>query len=280
MSRSALCAAISVLVFFVVGVASADDPFHASLYLGEAVDTFAGAETIRYFNPDDSGSSTWRAIGGFDFEYRLGTPGSTRIWIYGETVHGVRSKDVDCSKDESKDLSICKDVLNASDPEKSLIYILRKATSLEAFAGLRWEIFRLNPDSSQPAWIYLKAQAGFISVDGGGSDVADVHRVAVGAQAERGGTFGGSYVEVGYGRNDLFLERSTGRWVIDGLLSFPLAGSGSSSFFGINEVRGFAQITADTDMGSGADSIQSYFGLDFILGKGAKKATPADGGAQ
>ncbi|MDQ3283245.1 MAG: hypothetical protein M3Q69_17750 [Acidobacteriota bacterium] len=76
--------------------------FEASFYLGEAIDSFAGDETIAYLNPDVTGPKQ-RAVGGFDFAYRMfGNRGNladpkgrwrgTQLWVYGETVHGVRSK--------------------------------------------------------------------------------------------------------------------------------------------------------------------------------------------
>ena len=69
----------------------------------------------------------------------------------------------------------------------------------------------------------------------------------------------GSYVEAGFGRTDLFLERSRDRWKFDGLLSFDLPGT--------DWATGFAQITVDSDFGAGSDSIQSYFGIDFDVSR-------------
>lgn len=52
------------------------------------------------------------------------------------------------------------------------------------------------------------------------------------------------------------------RFKVDGYLSRKIAPStlnGAMSFF--------AQINVDTDLGPGADSIQSYIGFNFDLGK-------------
>ena len=74
------------------------DPFYASGYVGYAVDNFAPTSVGGYANPDVGGKRD-RVIGGFDFEFRVaGTPESKRqVWIFGETLHGVRSADVDCA---------------------------------------------------------------------------------------------------------------------------------------------------------------------------------------
>ncbi|MEA2237197.1 MAG: hypothetical protein QOC81_1921, partial [Thermoanaerobaculia bacterium] len=74
------------------------DSLLADFYLGEAVDNFAGDETLGYLNPQDANKNLLRAIGGVDFQYRLAGKRSDdrQLWVYGQTVYGVRSKDVDC----------------------------------------------------------------------------------------------------------------------------------------------------------------------------------------
>src|SRR5438046_2765769 len=80
-------------------------------------------------------------VGGIDFGYRLmGKPKSrtnqwsNQLWVYGETVHGVRSTDVDCSKNAT--FLTCQTALAIPNrPADQILYTFRNATSLEGFAG-------------------------------------------------------------------------------------------------------------------------------------------------
>lgn len=235
--------------------------FEATFYTGLSVDAFAAGDLNRYLNPDASGSIRTRVVGGVDFAYRLiGKAGDgLQAWIYGETVHGVRSTDVNCMTDST--LAVCKQ--NPFDPTNApdrFLAIVRNATSLEAFAGVRLELLGLQLGDSSEARAYLKGQVGFMSVDGGGGDVADAHHVAIGVTLVHG-RFQDSYLEVGFGKTDLFQERPGRRFKFDGLLSWKV--KFLSDKLGIFP---FAQITVDADFADGPDSIQSYFGLDFDMG--------------
>jgi hypothetical protein len=241
-----------------------------SVYLGEVVDTFAADEVLHYLNPEDANKSTLRAIAGADFSYRLvGTQASlNQLWVYGETIHGVRSRDVNCSDPNNVKLSVCSNHLDEimAKPDEQFIGIIRGASSLEAFVGLRYEFPPpLQALTDSPARIYVNAQAGFLTVAGGGGDVVDLHHIGVGARAV-GGRFEGSFLEVGVGRNDLFHRRRTRRTMIDGFLSIdphyiPLAAFGAKQSGG--RVIPFIEFTGDFDLGRGSDSIQTWFGVDF-----------------
>jgi hypothetical protein len=239
------------------------DTFEASAYIGYAIDSFAASDLRKYLNPQDSGGVTERIVGGFDFAYRLyGDPMKRKghqLWIYGETVHGVRSADVDCQANPNSPL--CKDLdFNPATAGDTITAILRNATSLEAFAGLRWEFATINKSSDSPARLYLKSQFGFLSVARFGGDVVDVHQYLGLGLTATSGTFKNSYVEIGRGKTDLVLDNRTRRWKIDGFLSW-----GSSSGGALGVVRPFAQMTVDSDFGKGSDSVQTYFGIDFDL---------------
>ena len=263
---------------------TADDtrpPLVASFYLGEAVDNFAADQVIKYLNPQAANQNRLRAIGGIDFGYRLvGAPASPwQLWVYGETVHGVRSRDVDCNDANNVKLSVCSqnlssDVVNAINagtynPGNQLIAILRNASSLEAFGGFRFEAPPLLQASTEsPARWFVRGELGFLAVSGGGGDVVDLRHVGVGAMAING-TFEGSFLEVGLGRNDLFERNRNKRLLIDGYLSvdpgaIPMLGFDK---FAGSRVRPFVEFTGDFDGGSGSDSIQTFFGLDFNLRK-------------
>jgi hypothetical protein len=238
--------------------------FEASTYLGLAIDTFASGDTRKYLNPNAPSGPLERMVGGIDFGYRLvGQPllrsevlhwaWANQLWVYGETVHGVRSSDIDCSKNPT--FLTCQTALaipgRAAD---QILYTFRNATSLEGFAGLRYEFLTLQPRSLSPANLYVKAQAGFLTVSGTAGAAKAVHHVGLGAVATKGG-FQDSYLEFGFGRNDLFAEHRLSRWKVDAYLSKALS----------NGVSFFVQMTVDTDIGPGADSIQSFLGFNFDL---------------
>ena len=255
-----------------------------SAYLGTAVDNFAGSEVRTYLNPEAAGPTEHRLIFGFDFEYRLvgdryrrTSPKNSQLWIYGETLRGVRSRDVECPTD-GQAAAVCADIRNTNlfptldnIPEKAG-FIMKNATSFEGYVGLRWEFLGLNyAEDNEPkdtaASVYLRAQAGLLAIapneDMGatttswrGSDSVDNHLIAIGVVATNGG-MSGSYVEVGFGRTDLF-DRNDKRWKFDGLLSFKVAQ---------DWVRPFVQVVVDSDFGNGSDSIQTFVGIDFDVGR-------------
>ena len=245
-------------------VSDCREPFEASTYLGLAIDTFASGETRKYLNPNAPNGPKERMVGGIDFAYRLmGRPvvryGDKRygwpnqLWIYGETVHGVRSTDVDCTKNAT--FLTCQNALALpTRAPDQILFTFRNATSLEGFAGFRYEFFSLQPRSLSPANLYLKAQAGFLTVSGAPSAAKAIHHVGLGAIATKG-VFQDSYLEFGFGRNDLFAQKRLRRWKVDGFVSRRLT----------QGISFFAQITVDTDIGPGSDSIQSYVGFDFDL---------------
>ena len=249
-----------------------DDPksdcredFEASAYTGLAIDTFASDELKKYLNPDASGGLKQRGIFGFDFAYRLvrgenalsaptsNTRRQNQLWVYGETVHGVRSVDVDCKANSF--LTVCKDALSVNtNPLQEGLFILRNATSLEGYMGLRYEFLGLNQKGHHPANLYIKGQLGFLTVSNNGGDVLDMHHLGLGAIATKG-PFQGSYLEVGWGRSDIFALHRRRRFKIDGYLEHNI-GKGISFF---------TQLFVDSDFGRGSDAIQTFIGLNFDL---------------
>jgi hypothetical protein len=236
--------------------------FEASFYVGAAIDTFAGDETVNFLNFQDSGNLHARGVGGFDFAYRLvgdkDRDQSARVhdlWVYGETVHGVRSADVPCQGQSAQtNQVICGNKLVPSPTAgQDLVFILRNATSLEGYAGLRWEFLGLQQQSDSPANLYLKAEAGFVDVAGQKGPAKPEHHLGFGAIATKG-KFLDSYLEVGWGRSDIF-QANHDRWKVDGYLERKIAGGFSM----------FAQITVDTHLGHGSDAIQTYIGVNYDL---------------
>lgn len=246
------------------------EPWVASAYAGEAIDNFAPASVGGYANPEAGGKQN-RFVGGFDFEFRVaGRAQSKRqVWIYGETLHGVRTADVNCAPENTDKPAVC-GKLTEGNPSGKLQYVLENATSMEAFAGLRVELLTLQSDTNFPAKFYVNGRFGVmmlngeVKLDGPHLDVNHAYRadhVSVGLLMPKS-AFAGSYLEVGWGRTQLFDNpRVTNHWrrlKIDAHLSFALAGP----------MRGFAQLYSDFDpSGESADSIQTFFGLDFDVGE-------------
>jgi len=222
--------------------------FPVNIFIGSAIDSFAAGDLQKYLNPDASGevNTFERLIGGIDFAYRLSgdpTKKEKQFWVYGWTVHGVRSADVDCQKNPK--LTVCQDQLGLPDVNDFVdqyLYTLRNASSLEAAIGLRWEFARLKKlvddvdQGGTAASLYLAAQAGFLTVTGDDDDVIADHAVALGAIATNS-VFEGSYLQVGYGRTDLFESNTKDRWKVDALLIRKIAPA--TNFF--------AKITVDVD---------------------------------
>lgn len=193
-----------ILLFLGMGAARAQDvkpdereDFEADAYLGLSVDAFTAQaqRDVIYGNPQDNGTKRERMIGGFNFAYRLfGSSTNTKrpqIWLYGQTLHGVRSSEVDCKAAADVRPPVCAisdNVFNKTpqDPTKQLVYLLRNASSLEAHAGLRFEFLPLNASGNNPARLYFKAEAGFLSIAQSGGDVFDVHHIGVGALSTGG----------------------------------------------------------------------------------------------
>ncbi len=226
----------------------------ATAFFGISLDSFAASEWNAYINPDQNSKIKERGIGGISFDYRLlGDPNKshTQLWIFGKTIHGVRSAGVDCAS-----TGICID-FDPTKPNRTL-YMIRASTSLEAILGARWELHSLQSRTDTAAAFYLKGQAGFVTIAGAGSGLVDVHHIAVGAIAKTG-RFNGSYVETGVGKTTLFPKNAFPRVKVDAYLRWPLAKTG---------LTGFAQITVDSTLHKvGADSVQSFFGINFDLSR-------------
>src|SRR5215813_6390405 len=143
--------------------------FEANGYIGVGVDSFAAGDIKKVLNHVNSSGQKERLVGGFNFAYRLfGDPNGNgawknknqQLWIYGGTTHGVRSADIDCRVNSD----ICKDVFDVTAIPQRFFYVLRNASSLEGFMGVRWEFAQLNKGGDFSARAYLKAQGGFLTV--------------------------------------------------------------------------------------------------------------------
>ena len=259
------------------------DPFSASFYVGSAFDNFAPGSVGGYADNAEAGASRRRWVAGTDFEFHVAGAGARQLWLFGETVNGVRAADVDCAAENPA--AVCGTLTDQ--PGDQFRYVLENASSKEALFGLRLELARLNADTDFATRFYVTGQLGVMMLTGsvivdlaetGAPDMVEAqeaysaHHVGAGLLIESG-HFGGSYFEVGWGRTDLFsnferLDDGTfvelNRWrriKIDAHLSFPLSAGQSDRW-----PRPFLQLFADFDpTDKTADSIQTFIGVDFDL---------------
>ena len=242
----ASCAAV-----FAQGSADLRGDFEANAYVGLSIDTFSAPEhrDVLYQNPQDNGAQRQRMIGGFNLAYRLaGKPANPRtpqLWLFAQTLHGARSAEL------SSPTLI---------PGQQVVQLLRNASSLEAHLGLRFEFLSLNASHPDPARVYVKVQAGFLSIAQTGGDAFDVHRVALGVLTT-GGRYAGSYMEAGYGRSDVFRIHRYRRALVTGHLTW------ASETLQSRGLRPFVSMSVDSDAGYGADSIQTAIGITFDVDK-------------
>lgn len=242
-----------------------DESFDASGYLGGAVDSFAPNSVGGYQNLAGIETRKTRWVGGINFSYRLlGAPDSrVRLWLDGETLHGVRTADIDCSVTPPPVLCDPQGL-----PQGKFLYVLDHASSLEAFVSPRLEFLTLQPTSNTPASVYATARFGFMALKDAPT-VFSVHHVGVGVAADDG-AFAGSYVEVGWGNNELVYGSKWNRLKIDGLVIFDLmSGLRDRVQFWKSlggATRFFLQIYVDNDVkGPTADSVQTFFGMQLDL---------------
>jgi hypothetical protein len=243
------------------------EPFRASGYLGFAFDNFAPSEVGNYKNPGEGGASQKRFIGGVNFEFRVGnSERQVQFWMAGETLHGVRSADVDCRNPEQRP-PVCETL--TANPSESFLYILEHASTMEAYIAPRLELFTLQKGSSFPSKFYVGARFGVMMLNDS-PQASDAFHVGAGLLA-LSRAFDGSYLEVGWGKTDAFAappgQTKWRRLKIDGLLSFPFV----KAFTDRTEIlekapRAFIQLYSDFDpFGAAADSMQTFIGLEFDL---------------
>ena len=243
----------------------------ASFYVGSAVDTFA-PEVVggyQYANPGAGGTSAFeRAIGGVDFEFRtIGSAASDRqLWIIGETLYGTRSGDIDCTTPEKRPAvcaSIQDTIKNPVTASNQFLYALEHATSFEAYIAPRLELWTLQRGSLFPAKLYVVARMGILMLNEETHDAFEAFHVG-GGLLSHSGAFSGSYIEVGYGKSEMFFTPKGytpwRRLKLDALFSVPTFGKGEK------RPRLFLQLYSDFDPHNvTADSIQTFFGLDISL---------------
>ena len=258
----------------------ARDPFQATFYIGAAFDNFApaavgGYRTTSggYANPDTGGTSALRRLAGVNFEFRAIGDQSSRlqVWLVGETLHGVRSADLDC-RDAADRPPVCESIGRnlLQNPGASFLYAIEHASSFEAYLSPRIEFATLQTGTVFPSRAYATVRLGTDMLTDNAQKASPSYHLGVGLLAPTG-PFSGSYLETGWGRTDrFFVKQGRGRWhrlKIDGLLSFPFLSFLDRARFWTKAPRAFIQLYSDFDPeGSESDSIQTFIGFDFDIG--------------
>jgi hypothetical protein len=242
----------------------------ANVFAGVGFETFAAAQKGFYLNPEASADLRYRASFGTNLSYRLwGDPllETQQVWIYSRVQFGGRSTEGECTLDAL--LAICSDLnprglpdlpSGDTDEPKSnrTLFVLRNARSLEAFSGFRWEFATLQRASSSSARLYMKAELGFVNVEGAGKDISSHNFVAVGLRVIKG-PYRGSHLEIGSGRSDLFLDNINFRFKLDARFAWNIDFLKNDRL----SLTPFLQMSVDSDLRSGSDSIQSYAGIEY-----------------
>jgi hypothetical protein len=231
----------------------AGDSLEAGAYFGWAFDQFA-PDSLGGYPPNTLTERHNRVLFGVNFDYRMtgSDSGRLQLWLSGETMHGVRSADIDCTAEENKPPEC--------NPAPGVSYaraVLANATSVEAYVAPRLVFAQLQKDAATPTRLYATARFGFIAL-AGAPRVYKNHHLGVGLMADDG-PFAGSKVEFGWGMNELLSGRSWKRMKVDGIVTFPVPRTGETAHF-------FIQMFIDNDLnGSTPDSIQSFMGIDFDI---------------
>lgn len=243
--------------------------FDTTGYAGVAYDNFAAPALTgdkAFFNPQDAGTSRTRFIMGTDTEGRvLGKPGQNlQLWLYGETLYGVRSQDVDCNTEPAKS-TVCKDVQSPA----NFHYILAHASTLEFYFGPRLELFTFQRSTSMPGKLYLDARFGYLALAESAGTTTANHHVGIGILGPAG-PFIGSAIEIGVGKTDALAQTKPtsftdgwNRFKLDGYLTFE-----APSVLKMIAHRMFIEFYVDRSMGGkDPDAIQTFIGAEYDIRK-------------
>lgn len=236
------------------------ESFSATLFVGSIIDTFAPDEVGGHQNAGAGTTQKLRRITGIGFSGRLWNraAGYPELWVHGDTIYGVRTADLDCT-------AMPKPVLCKDPTPEQFRYILEGATSLEAAISPTLYLFGLQQDSESPASVYLTMRLAFLALENAPRVFRNSH-AAVGIEIDEG-PFASSYLEVGYGQNELIGDGKWNRFKLDATLSVPFNPWGSVGWLlqSPDTTRFFVEMFVDNDLGGGADSVQTLIGLDFDL---------------
>ena len=246
----------------------AKDPrptLEANLFGGLGFDAFAISKVDTTVNPGASQDIRGRFFYGTNLSYRLwGNPAedSRQLWLFSKIVFGGRSIELDCEpRLGTIGTNRCNFAGGPMDTEPigavgRTVFVLRNSQSVEAFGGFRYEFASIQETSSADARMYLKGELGFINVSDAEQDLATNVFAGLGLGVING-PFRGSYLEGGWGRSDLFVNNINSRFKLDSRFVWDIGKLDR------NALSPFIQMSIDSDLRSGSDSIQGYVGLEY-----------------
>jgi hypothetical protein len=115
--------------------------FEASAYMGRAFDNFAARQGVVYINPEAGSTIESEFTAGVDAQYRLAGQqgGRYQFWLATETLHGLRTADVDCNPTPPP--PVCSNKATSTD---KFFFILEHASTMEAHIDARMEFVTLR----------------------------------------------------------------------------------------------------------------------------------------
>lgn len=264
--------ALLVTLFSITPVAAAsktprppdtlDDRFEPYAFIGEVNNRFAAGDRVLDPEAEDDDRKFIDHVAGFGFDYRLlgGAASPLQLVVAGQTIHSARAIVVD---DTTGGV--------ATPNPDDFLTVLRDGSTLETLASVRirralhW--LQDGSDTVIATALFLKAQGGFIRTDVRGDDVLDSHFVGFGIE-HLVGRYRDSFLEVGYGRTEIFeRDRRDDRFKIGASLNYTPGADIEPGESGEEDealpVGFFAEFWFDSDLGPGSDDIQLYLGLFF-----------------
>ena len=221
------------------------DDFSVTGFIGYAIDTFASSDVNRTINPGDANSQKERRIGGLDLTFLFAQNNWVGLWLRTEAMYAKSSVEVNCDKEPQAEGC-------SGSTGNQIIYLMRNASTFDGLFGPRISLPILSSDHWEP---YVTYNRGIHAVAGLDSFIETFHwGLGVSVLSEQ---FAHSYIELGFGRNEFF-EDPGQRFKFDALISWTKE---ISSYI----VYPFIEITVDTDLDKGPDSLQTYFGIDIAL---------------
>ncbi len=243
--------------------------FNIDLYLGFINNSFSPSQRGRYINQGDVDNSDTSGTLEIKFEYRA----DENIWLFGQTIRTRRLAEIECLSEARSpacesfgDQSISlqdriDNVVGSSNGFDSALAFLKDARSIEGYVGVRYEFEEVMYKSRYRAKPYVRLSAGFASVENV-DDLADIHQATVGYISHGNTNFRGTFFEIGYGINDLYVENSEKRFLLNTRLQY--APKGTLLDFGGN-VTYFLESNLDADFGNGPDSYRTRGGIEVNL---------------
>lgn len=248
------------------------DSFDVDFNLGIQFNNFTTSNLDQATNPAESGENGQSELLDIRVNYRL----NDNLWLYGNTTRTSRGTDALC-KDNNNAFLGCPinsdsgetgggdngdgmagiDEMNEMggnvttlDPNRAF-QILANAESIEARVGLRYEFAPFPNNQIAPGSYYVSIEQGFASVEDR-NDIAQINQIGFGVIATEG-RFRNSFLELGYGKNELFIEDPSDRYKAKVHLEYIFS----------KDLIGFIESEVDFDSGTGNDSVRTMIGFEI-----------------